>query len=121
MAGRIKTEGQLRKELKKALLDIIGPCAKPLIVPSYIKPYVIFVAGINGAGKTTTIGKMAAKMKKEGKSVLLAAGDTFRARGRRAADHLVRARRRADPVAGCWGGFGVGDLRRRAGRQGARH
>lgn len=79
MAGRITTEAQLRKALKKALLDIIGPCAKPLVVPSYIKPYVIFVAGINGAGKTTTIGKMAAKFKKEGKSVLLAAGDTFRA------------------------------------------
>ena len=79
MAGRIKTEAQLRKELKKALLDIIAPCAKPLMVPSYIKPYVIFVAGINGAGKTTTIGKMAAKFKKEGKSVLLAAGAAFRA------------------------------------------
>jgi len=79
MAGRIKTEAQLRSELKKALLDIIEPCAKPLVIPSYIKPYVIFVAGINGAGKTTTIGKLAARYKREGKSVLLAAGDTFRA------------------------------------------
>ena len=79
MAGRIKTEAQLRAALKAALLDIIGPCAKPLQVPSFIKPYVIFVAGINGAGKTTTIGKLAARFKREGKSVLLAAGDTFRA------------------------------------------
>lgn len=79
MAGRIKTEAQLRAALKKALLDIIAPCAKPLQVPSFIKPYVIFVAGINGAGKTTTIGKLAARLKREGKTVLLAAGDTFRA------------------------------------------
>ena len=79
MAGRIKTEVQLRAALKAALLDIIAPCAKPLLVPDYIKPYVIFVAGINGAGKTTTIGKLAARLKREGKTVLLAAGDTFRA------------------------------------------
>lgn len=79
MAGRIKTEPELRAALKKALLDIIKPCAKPLLIPSYIKPYVIFVAGINGAGKTTSIGKLAARYKREGKSVLLAAGDTFRA------------------------------------------
>lgn len=79
MAGRIKTEAQLRAALKAALLDIIAPCAKPLRVPDYIKPYVIFVAGINGAGKTTTIGKLAARLKREGKTVLLAAGDTFRA------------------------------------------
>jgi fused signal recognition particle receptor len=79
MAGRIKTEPQLRAALKKALLDIIAPCAKPLLIPNYIKPYVIFVAGINGAGKTTSIGKLAARYKREGKSVLLAAGDTFRA------------------------------------------
>jgi len=79
MAGRIKTEPQLRAALKTALLDLIAPCAKPLEIPAYIKPYVIFVAGINGAGKTTTIGKLAARFKREGKSVLLAAGDTFRA------------------------------------------
>jgi fused signal recognition particle receptor len=79
MAGRIKSEAQLRAALKAALLDLIGPCAKPLVIPSFIKPYVIFVAGINGAGKTTTIGKLAARFKREGKNVLLAAGDTFRA------------------------------------------
>ena len=79
MAGRITTEAQLRAALKKALLDIIAPCAKPLVIPDFIKPYVIFVAGINGAGKTTTIGKLAARLKREGRTVLLAAGDTFRA------------------------------------------
>ncbi len=79
MAGRIKTEAALREALKTAVLELIAPCAKPLVIPSFIKPYVIFVAGINGAGKTTTIGKLAARLKAEGKTVLLAAGDTFRA------------------------------------------
>ena len=53
--------------------------SQPLVIPSFIKPYILFVAGVNGAGKTTTIGKMAARFKAEGKTVLLAAGDTFRA------------------------------------------
>lgn len=79
MAGRIKSEAQLRAALRAALLELLAPCAKPLAIPDYIKPFVIFVAGINGAGKTTTIGKLAARYKRDGKQVLLAAGDTFRA------------------------------------------
>lgn len=77
--GRIKNEKQLRASLKKALVDLLAPIAKPLQIPPFIKPYILFVAGVNGVGKTTTIGKLALRFKREGKSVLLAAGDTFRA------------------------------------------
>ncbi|MDB5985033.1 MAG: ftsY [Nevskia sp.] len=78
-AGRIKTEAQLRAALRKALLELLTPVAKPLLIPPFIKPYVMFVAGVNGVGKTTTIGKLAARFKREGKNVMIAAGDTFRA------------------------------------------
>lgn len=77
--GRIKTEAQLRKLLKDVLLELLLPIAQPLTLPEFIKPYILFVAGVNGVGKTTTIGKLAARYKKEGRRVLLAAGDTFRA------------------------------------------
>lgn len=78
-AGRIKNEKQLRAALKKSLVELLAPVSKPLLIPPFIKPYILFVAGVNGVGKTTTIGKLALRLKKEGKSVLLAAGDTFRA------------------------------------------
>ncbi|WP_020650601.1 signal recognition particle-docking protein FtsY [Solimonas variicoloris] len=78
-AGRIKNPAQLRAALKKYLVELLAPIAKPLVMPPFIKPFILFVAGVNGVGKTTTIGKLAARYKREGKSVLLAAGDTFRA------------------------------------------
>lgn len=78
-AGRMKTEKQLRDLLKKSLLELLLPIAEPLKIPTFIKPFVIFVAGVNGVGKTTSIGKLAARYRKDGKKVLLAAGDTFRA------------------------------------------
>jgi fused signal recognition particle receptor len=62
-------------EVEKALT----PVALPLVIDTAIKPFVILVAGVNGSGKTTTIGKLAAKLRAEGRSVMLAAGDTFRA------------------------------------------
>jgi fused signal recognition particle receptor len=77
--GRIKNEKQLRASLQKALVELLAPIAKPLQIPPFIKPYILFVAGVNGVGKTTTIGKLALRLKREGKSVMLAAGDTFRA------------------------------------------
>ncbi len=55
------------------------PVAQPLVIDATKKPFVILVAGVNGSGKTTTIGKLAAKLRAEGRSVMLAAGDTFRA------------------------------------------
>ncbi|MBX9758738.1 MAG: signal recognition particle-docking protein FtsY [Beijerinckiaceae bacterium] len=58
---------------------VLAPVARPLVVDAAKKPYIILVVGVNGSGKTTTIGKLAAKFSAEGKSVMLAAGDTFRA------------------------------------------
>ena len=68
--------------LRKAMVDILAPVERPLVVDPAIKPYVILVVGINGAGKTTTIGKLAHRLLAEGRSVMLAAGDTFRAAAR---------------------------------------
>ena len=65
--------------LRKGLLDIVGPVAKPLTVDTTRRPYVILVVGVNGSGKTTTIGKLARRFTADGHKVLLAAGDTFRA------------------------------------------
>jgi len=58
---------------------VLAPVAKPLVIDNTQKPFVILVVGVNGSGKTTTIGKLAAKFASEGRSVMLAAGDTFRA------------------------------------------
>jgi fused signal recognition particle receptor len=58
---------------------VLGPVAKPLAIDATQKPFVILVVGVNGSGKTTTIGKLAAKFSTEGRTVMLAAGDTFRA------------------------------------------
>jgi fused signal recognition particle receptor len=77
--GRLRNEAELLAALRKALLAILAPVAVPLEIPGFIKPYIVFVAGVNGVGKTTTIGKLAKRFKAEGRSVLLAAGDTFRA------------------------------------------
>jgi fused signal recognition particle receptor len=72
----------LLKALSGAMLDILKPVEQPFAVAARIKPYVILVVGINGAGKTTTIGKLAHRLLNEGHSVMLAAGDTFRAAAR---------------------------------------
>jgi fused signal recognition particle receptor len=58
---------------------VLVPVAKPLVIDETKKPFVILVVGVNGSGKTTTIGKLAAKFSAEGRKVMLAAGDTFRA------------------------------------------
>ncbi len=65
--------------LKQDLLAMLAPCSVPLHIPKQDTPFVILVVGINGAGKTTTIGKLAKKLQNQGHSVMLAAGDTFRA------------------------------------------
>lgn len=69
----------LYKSLQDELAALLRPVEQPLKVESQNKPYVILVVGVNGAGKTTTIGKLAKKLQLEGKKVMLAAGDTFRA------------------------------------------
>jgi len=69
----------LLKSLKAELAEVLRPSEVPLKVDTQKKPYVILMIGVNGVGKTTTIGKMAKRFQQEGKSVMLAAGDTFRA------------------------------------------
>lgn len=69
----------LYKALQKELVEILEPKVEPLIIDTTKKPFVILVVGVNGVGKTTTIGKLAKRLQAEGKSVMLAAGDTFRA------------------------------------------
>jgi fused signal recognition particle receptor len=65
--------------LREKMAAMLQPVSRPLQIESHKKPFVILVVGINGAGKTTTIGKLAKRLQNEGKSVMLAAGDTFRA------------------------------------------
>jgi fused signal recognition particle receptor len=72
----------LLKALQEAMVQILGPVERALVVDAKARPFVILVVGINGAGKTTTIGKLAHRLLAEGKSVMLAAGDTFRAAAR---------------------------------------
>jgi fused signal recognition particle receptor len=70
---------EVRGILAAEVERVLAPVAKPLVVDPSHKPHVIMMVGVNGTGKTTTIGKLATKFKSDGKSVLLAAGDTFRA------------------------------------------
>ncbi|MFC4349399.1 signal recognition particle-docking protein FtsY [Kordiimonas lipolytica] len=73
------TGDEVKDVLAAEVEKILTPVAKPLDVNKGHKPHIILMAGVNGAGKTTTIGKLAKKFREEGKSVMLAAGDTFRA------------------------------------------
>ncbi|WP_225546950.1 signal recognition particle-docking protein FtsY [Chromobacterium violaceum] len=77
----LKDSSELKGALKDSLQDLIGPLEVPLNVEGK-KPFVIMMTGVNGAGKTTSIGKLAKYYQSQGKSVLLAAGDTFRAAAR---------------------------------------
>lgn len=79
--GRYSEAAQLREALGAVLLDLLQPAAIPLDVSGH-RPFVIMLAGVNGAGKTTSIGKLAHYYQLQGKKVLLAAGDTFRAAAR---------------------------------------
>ncbi|MFX5839443.1 signal recognition particle receptor subunit alpha, partial [Acinetobacter baumannii] len=65
--------------LRKELAEILAPRQQPLRIGGLQKPFVILVVGVNGVGKTTTLGKLAKRFQREGKQVMLAAGDTFRA------------------------------------------
>lgn len=70
---------EVREILASEVERVLAPVAKPLVIDASHKPHVIMMVGVNGTGKTTTIGKLATRLKAEGKSVVLAAGDTFRA------------------------------------------
>ncbi|MDB5888214.1 MAG: signal recognition particle-docking protein FtsY, partial [Rhodocyclales bacterium] len=78
---KLETGEQLQAVLAEALRDLLLPLQAPLSVNGH-KPFIIMLAGVNGAGKTTSIGKLAHYFQAQGKSVLLAAGDTFRAAAR---------------------------------------
>ena len=92
----------LLKALHDAMVDILKPVETPLRIDRHIKPYVILVVGINGAGKTTTIGKLAHRLLADGHSVMLAAGDTFRAAAREQLQ--VWAERNHVPIVASQGG-----------------
>ena len=75
----LKNIAALRDGLRQTLVDILAPVAQPFEVATQNGPFVILMVGVNGAGKTTTIGKLARRLQDEGHTVMLAAGDTFRA------------------------------------------
>jgi fused signal recognition particle receptor len=75
----LKDPEQLISALRENMTGILAPCSKPLEIPDQAGPFVILMVGVNGVGKTTTIGKLARRLKDNGLSVMLAAGDTFRA------------------------------------------
>jgi fused signal recognition particle receptor len=82
--GKGRYDKEIEPDEVKAILaeevaKVLAPVAKPLIVDITNRPFVILMVGVNGSGKTTTIGKLTSKFRAEGKSVMLAAGDTFRA------------------------------------------
>ncbi len=76
--GQEKPPIDVRGLLAQCVFELLQPCNQPMLL-GRIKPFTILVVGVNGAGKTTTIGKLARRLKKNRKSVMLAAGDTFRA------------------------------------------
>jgi len=77
--GELKDISALRDGMRNALLSILEPVAQPLEIAKSEGPFVVLMVGVNGAGKTTTIGKLAKRFSDQGMSVMLAAGDTFRA------------------------------------------
>ena len=93
--------------LRQSVTEILTPCAQPLVIDAAHHPYVILVVGVNGSGKTTTIGKLAQRLSDAGHSVMLAAGDTFRAAaieqlqiwGTRTGSSVVAQQAGADPAA----------------------
>ncbi|MEJ8574776.1 signal recognition particle-docking protein FtsY [Microbaculum marinum] len=72
-------DAELREVLASEITGVLEPVARPLEIDGARRPHVVLVVGVNGSGKTTTIGKLAAKFRADGKSVVLGAGDTFRA------------------------------------------
>jgi fused signal recognition particle receptor len=77
--GKEVTEEEIKQALAEEITEILAPVAQPLVLNPALKPHVVLVVGVNGTGKTTTIGKLAQHYHDEGKRVVMAAGDTFRA------------------------------------------
>ena len=77
--GKEVSADEIRAALADEIARVLEPVAKPLAVDPAHRPHIVLVTGVNGSGKTTTIGKLAKRLKEDGRSVMLAAGDTFRA------------------------------------------
>ena len=116
---KIDTPEGIQKALADVLHETLLPLEQPLDVSGH-KPFVIMIAGVNGAGKTTSIGKLAKHFQTQGKSVLLAAGDTFRAAAREQLETWGE-RNNVTVIAQDIGRSGGRRLRRHLGGQGARH
>ncbi len=109
----VTTIADARHVLREALTEILAPLARPLVIPDSPRPFVILMVGVNGAGKTTTIGKLARRFKDDGWSVMLAAGDTYRAAaieqlqvwGQRNAVPVIAQQTGADPAAVVYDAF----------------
>lgn len=109
---------ELKGHIRDAIFDILRGCQYPLTVNR--RPYVIMVLGVNGVGKTTTIGKLASKLTSDGKKVILAACDTFRAAaieqlmiwGERAGCDVIRQKEGSDPGAVAYDAVQAGVARR---------
>jgi fused signal recognition particle receptor len=106
-ASKIKGPEELKETLREEICALLDGVSAPVIIPSTRKPHVIMVVGVNGVGKTTTIGKLAARAKGQGQSVLITAADTFRAAAieqlgiwaQRAGADLVKHKENSDPAA----------------------
>jgi fused signal recognition particle receptor len=104
--GKEVTDTEIRESLAADIAGILAPVALPLVPDGTKKPFVILMTGVNGAGKTTTIGKLASLYREQGLSVILAAGDTFRAAaveqlqiwGQRTGAEVVSAPANTDPA-----------------------
>ena len=77
--GKEVSDGEVRRALADEITLLLAPVARPLAIDPALKPHVVLVVGVNGSGKTTTIGKLAHQLRAEGRRVMIAAGDTFRA------------------------------------------
>jgi fused signal recognition particle receptor len=104
--GKEVTDTEIRETLAADIAEILAPVAVPLVPDGTKSPFVILMTGVNGAGKTTTIGKLASQYRDQGLSVMLAAGDTFRAAaveqlqvwGQRTGAEVVSAPANTDPA-----------------------
>ncbi len=112
-ANNISNPNELKETIKQAILSLMVDTTLPTVPEQTDKPHVIMVIGVNGVGKTTTIGKLAARRVQEGKKVLIAAADTFRAAAveqlaiwaDRAGADFVRHKENADPAAVAYDGM----------------
>lgn len=105
--------------LRRNVAELLHPVARPLMIPTDVKPFVILVVGVNGSGKTTSIGKLAHRLLGEGRTVVLAAGDTFRAAaveqlqvwGERNGVPVIAQASGADPAAVIFDGYAAAKAR----------